>query len=160
MRNIIFLLSSVVLFALVNYAIYEKELVKEQGEVVLLELVPLDPRSLMQGDFMRLGFAIERSADVKVAPRRGYLVIAKDAQGIGRFVRVHQEEPLAAGEKLVHFVKSWTSAQVVPNSFMFQEGHAAHYSGAKYGIFKFAPSGDYLLTGLADDRMQEITPKG
>ena len=36
--------------AAVNYSIYGKEEIVRSGETVYLELAPVDPRSLMQGD--------------------------------------------------------------------------------------------------------------
>ncbi|WP_375603983.1 GDYXXLXY domain-containing protein [Wolbachia endosymbiont of Anurida maritima] len=49
--------------------------------------------------------------------------------------------------------------RIVPNSFFFQEGHAQHYQNAKYGLFKFDNSGNYLLVGLANQNRQEIVVK-
>ncbi len=37
-----------------NYSVYTKEKTLEAGTLVLLELAPVDPRSLMQGDYMVL----------------------------------------------------------------------------------------------------------
>ena len=40
--------------AVVNGAILKKQAVVESGERVVLKLAPVDPRSLMQGDYMIL----------------------------------------------------------------------------------------------------------
>ena len=42
----------------VNLSIVAKERIKTGGEPIFLELAPVDPRSLMQGDYMALRFAI------------------------------------------------------------------------------------------------------
>ena len=44
----------------VNTGIYQAERTLSQGEVVYLELAPVDPRSLIQGDYMALDYALER----------------------------------------------------------------------------------------------------
>ena len=161
MRTKIMIVLSVLVLAALNYGIYEKEQIKAQGEMLLLELAPVDPRSLMQGDYMRLRYAIARNAPAKeLAPheKRGYMVIQADGDNVAQFVRFHREEDLAAGEKLLHFHKRYNGVRIVPDSFFFQEGHAGYYEDAKYGVFKFDDSGEHLLVGLADENKQLISP--
>jgi uncharacterized membrane-anchored protein len=50
MKKIIFIASTIFVFAAFNYGIFQKEEIKANGEIVLLELAPVDPRSLIQGD--------------------------------------------------------------------------------------------------------------
>ena len=50
--------SSALLFAFFNAQILLKEHTRTSGNLVLLELAPVDPRSLMQGDYMTLRYAI------------------------------------------------------------------------------------------------------
>ena len=45
---------------------------------------------------------------------------------------------------------------VAPDSFFFPEGNAAHYRGARYGIFTLTPSGTLSLRGLADKDLKEL----
>ena len=47
-----------VVLGLVNFNIHKYEQHLAEGDTVLLALAPVDPRSLMQGDYMRLRFAI------------------------------------------------------------------------------------------------------
>ena len=53
----------VLVLAAVNWKIAAKERIKTHGEIVLLDLAPVDPRSLMQGDYMALRFALTRDLD-------------------------------------------------------------------------------------------------
>ena len=154
---------SVVVLAVLNYGIYEKEQIKESGETLLLELRSNDPRSLMQGDYMRLRYAIERDAPAKELTahrRRGYMVIRPDENNVAQFVRFHREENLAEGEKLLRFHKKGHSIHIVPDSFFFQEDHAQYYENARYGVFKFDDAGKHLLIGLAGDDRKIITVTG
>ncbi len=151
---------SVLVLASLNYGIYEKEQIKEHGEMLLLELAPADPRSLIQGDYMRLRYAIERDAPAKELAshqKRGYMVIRSDENNVAQFTRFHKKEDLAAGEKLLHFHKKYSRVRIVPDAFFFQEGHAKHYRLAKYGVFKFDGSGNHLLVGLADENRKTIS---
>ncbi len=57
MNKIIVAVTLLVILAAVNWAIWDKEGHLAEGEVMYLELAPVDPRSLMQGDYMALNFA-------------------------------------------------------------------------------------------------------
>ena len=46
--------------AVANGSIWQREQLLGSGRVVILELAPVDPRSLMQGDYMALTFAAGR----------------------------------------------------------------------------------------------------
>ena len=152
---------SMFVLAVLNYSIYEKEQTKKHGETLFLELAPRDPRSIMQGDYMRLRYAIERDALArKLAPhqKRGYMVIHSAEDGVAQFSRFYNDEDLATGEKLLHFHKQGNAIRIVPDSFFFQEGHAKLYESARYGVFKFDDSSSHLLVGLANEKRQLITP--
>ena len=58
MRKWLILLCAPLILAVVNLAIWQNERLIKQGETLLLELAPVDPRSLMQGDYMALRFAM------------------------------------------------------------------------------------------------------
>lgn len=150
---------SVIVLAVLNYGVYEKEQIKAHGDTLLLELAPVDPRSLMQGDYMRLRYAIARDTSVRElasGEKRGYIVIRPDEHNVARFVRFHKGGKLAAGEKLLRFHSDYGGVRIVPNSFFFQEGHAKYYEEAEYGVFKFDDSGNHLLVGLAGEDRKTI----
>lgn len=160
MRSNIMVGLAVLIFGALNYSIYEKQEIIRNGEVVLLELAPVDPRSLMQGDYMSLRYAIERSEAVDAQKtgqkKRGYMVIKADGDNVAQFLRFHAGEELEAGERLLRFHKEYNRVTIVPDSFLFQEGHARHYEAAKYGVFKFDESDKRLLVGLATEDRKTI----
>lgn len=159
MRNFTMIALSFLVFGALNYSIYEKQKIKDHGEVVLLELAPVDPRSLMQGDYMRLRYAIGRDAiprnEWNTLPKRGHIVIQPDENNVAQYVRIHNGEPIKDQEKLLRFHRK-RGVHIVPDSFLFQEGHASYYEDAKYGIFKFDNKGNHLLVGLADESRKAI----
>lgn len=57
---IIIVATLVVVLLLFVKAVWDKESTIKEGKLVLLELAPVDPRSLMQGDYMQLNYAITR----------------------------------------------------------------------------------------------------
>ena len=166
MRITILLAWAALVLAVLNYGIYAREQIKTEGETLLLEFAPVDPRSLMQGDYMRLRYKIGDDApiaELATGQKRGYMVLRADENHIAQFVRFHSGEALSADEKSLRFHVLWPdslehrSLRIVPDSFLFQEGHAGYYENARYGVFKFAGSGEYLLTGLAGEDRQQIT---
>lgn len=158
MKKKILLASALLVFAAFNYSIYQKEQIKAKGETVLLELAPADPRSLMQGDYMQLRYAIESSQNHQPPDKRGYLVVGLDQNKVATFKRFYDGGELAANEKLLHYHNLYGRVRIVPDSFMFQEGYAEQYEQAKYGVFKFDTKGNHILIGLADDKLQVIQP--
>jgi uncharacterized membrane-anchored protein len=164
-RALIALGAALVLVA-VNLAIAAKERIKRDGEIVYLLLAPVDPRSLMQGDYMALRFAlvreIERSAAV---PRRegevGRAAITLDAQRVARLAeasagtgtdastdvstdaRTNQSAVQSAGKRVgngaplaLRYRIRGGQVWLGTNAFFFEEGSAARFSGARYGEFR------------------------
>ena len=72
MRKGIAILAGVAILALANFSIYSRERLLTEGSVVLLHLAPVDPRSLMQGDYMALNFAVANSLTIFSASSIGY----------------------------------------------------------------------------------------
>lgn len=152
---------TIAILVLFNVSIYDREQTIRNGETLFLELAPVDPRSLMQGDYMQLRYAVENTAPVYMLEdheRRGYLVLRGDSMSVARFVRFHDGESLDAGERLMRFHRQFDQVRIVPDAFFFQEGHGEFYEGARYGAFRFDDRGRYLLVGLADGNRDLIEP--
>ncbi len=149
-----------VVLAVMNMAIWQKEQILSEGETVYVKLAPVDPRSLMQGDYMRLRYAVDDELPRDREINSDKVVIRTNAKAIAEFVRLDDGSPLAAGEKRFKLDHSRFWAGIKPKSFFFQEGHAKVYENAEYGIFIFAKNNpdSYLLQGLADKDLQEIIP--
>lgn len=159
-KNLMLALLAVILI-IFNYNVYTYEQIKVNGDTVLLELAPVDPRSLMQGDYMRLRYSIESNLQNHLKEvEKGQIVIQVGIDNVAQFARLYQGEALAADEKLIKFSGSGASRTgiIKPNSFFFQEGHAKYYEQAKYGVFKVINSGKLLLVGLADNNKNLIIP--
>jgi len=151
----------------INYAIWNNEKILQEGETIFLELVPVDPRSLMQGDYMRLAFAIEREISKEKdktkqsQSKSGRLIIQTNDQGIAHYIDVYQDQPLKQSQKTIRYTKSnrWNRRiNIQPRSYFFQEGHRSIYQNAKYGVFKYKGPHSYLLFALADKNQTIIKP--
>lgn len=157
MRKWIAFAAGLVLLAVANYTIYERENLITQGRVVLLELAPVDPRSLMQGDYMALAFKAAEDAFGRGRTERddGRIVLKLDARGIGRFARFDEGGPLAPDEQRLRYRVREERPRFATNAYFFEEGSAARYAGARFGEFRVAQDGEAILTGL---RGRELEP--
>ncbi len=142
-----------------NALVTQKERLLATGTPVLLELAPVDPRSLIQGDYMRLDYAIARQiADSQARwPRTGRVVVARDEHGVAHLVRRHHPgTPLRPGERLLTYRRRGGRIRVGTDAFHFQEGHARRYQNARYGELRVSPSGTSVLVGLRDGAREPL----
>ena len=156
------LLASAALCLLVaNGAIWQKEDLIAHGKPMFLPLVPVDPRSLMQGDYMRLRFATLEDRTLPLLSdlggQRPHMVVTLDTRHVASLVRVHQADtPLAPGEMLVELTPKDGNWVVVTDAWFFKEGDAALWQAAKFGEFRVLPGGRALLVGMANENLQAI----
>lgn len=141
----------VVSLALVGWGIAGKEQVLATGEVLLLELVPRDPRSIMQGDYMTLRYALARDlSGARGVGRTGAIVVDRDADGVARFVRLDEGQPLSTGQYRLTYRFRNGEATIGTNAYFFEEGTAEQYEAARYGEVRVAADGTTLLVALRD----------
>lgn len=156
MKKTLTLLFLALILAFFNYSIAEKEDIKNHGEIIYLMLAPVDPRSIMQGDYMRLAYDIARHIRVTDRKPSGTIVIQPDTKGVGQFVRPYNGDPLKSGEKLIPYTSQFKRPFIMPDAFFFQEGTEKQYTKAKYGIFKFKGPFERVLIGLADSSFNPL----
>jgi uncharacterized membrane-anchored protein len=153
-------LALVASLALANYAIWDKESVIRGGRPVFVELAPVDPRSLMQGDYMALDFRMPFDAEASermLTWGRPQVIAQLDEKGIAKLVRIHKPGvPLGAGEIPIELTPKNGRWTLVTDAWFFREGDGQRWSAARYGEFRVAPDGKALLVGMADARLQPI----
>jgi uncharacterized membrane-anchored protein len=158
MRKALVVFGLVLVLGVSNFAIAQKERQLARGTPMLVELAPVDPRSLIQGDYMRLNYAMNRElGSLRGLPADGRLVVTLDGNGVARFVRVHDERTaLAPGERLLQYRERSGRVRIGTDAFYFQEGHAERYAGARYGELRVEPSGGSVLVGLRDTLFRSL----
>jgi uncharacterized membrane-anchored protein len=149
MRKALAVLAGIVILVAVNWSIHAREKVLVDGRVVLLELAPVDPRSLMQGDYMALRFNVANDAFASKGSD-GAIVIQVDDRDVGTFRRFDDGTPLAASEARLRYRLRNGFPKFATNAFFFEEGHADDYAKSRFGEFRVAPDGEAILTGLRD----------
>ena len=172
MGKIIALCTLIIVLVLVNWSIYEKEQHLAQGEIVYIELAPVDPRSLMQGDYMALNFRIARQV-YEALPKTenyrgwnrnanagdGFVVVKLDDARRTEFIRLDAGEALASNELKLHYRVRNGAVKFATNAFFFQEGHAQRYEAARYGQFRVNARGEVLLAGMYDENLNQLLAK-
>jgi uncharacterized membrane-anchored protein len=143
-----------------NVAIWQKETLIASGQPVFVELAPADPRSLMQGDFMRLEFRMPEAllADLGglLARERPHVVARRDARDVLTLLRVHRGEPLAADELRIELTPSGGDWVLVSDAWSFAEGEAERWAAARYGEFRVDAKGRALLVGLRGPNLEKL----
>lgn len=157
MKSKWFLAWGLAVLLFVNFAIWQKEHLLRSGRTVLLELAPVDPRSLMQGDYMILNYALLEQ--VRHVKEPAQLVLENDERGVARFVRVHEGTSLPPEAYLIKFKPDLGNGSIGAESFFFQEGDASLYDRAKYGELVVDQHGNSVLVGLRDEALERLGPE-
>jgi uncharacterized membrane-anchored protein len=144
--------AAVLVLLVVNGGIWQKEDLIAHGKPLFVPLLPVDPRSLMQGDYMALRFALPNDlslADAHLqAGQRPHLVARRDARGIATALRSDSGTPLSSDELRIELAPKNGGWMLVTDAWYFKEGEAARWAPAKYGEFRVSPDGRALLVGL------------
>ncbi len=173
MRKIIAGIALIFILAGVNWSIYQKEQHLTTGATAYLKLRPVDPRSLMQGDYMRLRFEL---ADKIIAalPKKpmgsanwrnqhnvkasnGYVVVSLDDKRVASFKSLYKEgATLAKNEMKMQYRVRNGRVKFATNAFFFQEGTAKVYEAAKFGQFRVNKDGGLLLATMFDKDLKKL----
>ena len=145
----------VALFIYLALSVDRKETLIAEGDLLLLQLAPVDPRSLMQGDYMTLDYAIEREAaklNRKLdGQQAGYVVVRPDSLGVAQLIRLQPKlGTLDDGEFALPFRANRFQLDIGAGSYFFQEGRAYEFARAQYGGLRVDKTGDAVLIGLYD----------
>jgi uncharacterized membrane-anchored protein len=154
--RVMIVIASLLVLGAVNYAIYGKERTIAAGKEIFLELAPVDPRSLLQGDYMALRFRLAEeiaaartsgamSNRIRLAPLR------IDERGVAT---LHTSD---TGGPALRFKIRNGAVWLGTNAYFFEEGAARRFESARYGEFRLDPeSGEAVLVGLRDEDLRKL----
>ncbi len=150
----------VITLVVINFNINKKETLIETGEVLLLKLAPVDPRSIMQGDYMRLRFGlaneiaseIRKLNETNTIPQYydGKAIVSKAPNNIVSFIELYKDQLIEKNQRLMPFKYRNGIVKFTTNAFFFEEGQASHFQQAEYGEFKMSEDGEILLVHMVD----------
>jgi len=172
MYKVIALASLLAILILINWSIAGKEYHLANGKIVYLDLAPIDPRSLMQGDYMALRFSLARqvydnlpkSTDKiqwrqQILASDGFVVVSLDEKDVASFKELYMDKQLEKNEILLRYRVRRGNVKFATNTFFFQEGHANDYQIARYGQFRVNDKGDLLLVAMFDKDLNKLINK-
>jgi uncharacterized membrane-anchored protein len=153
-------LTALATLLVVNLGIREKESLIARGQAVFVELAPVDPRSLMQGDYMRLAFRLPADvrslASLTTGSARPHVVAVVDARGVATLLRLDDGRPLEAGQLRIELTPKNGGWILVTDAWHFTEGEAPRWNLARYGEFRVDPTGRALLVGLRGSQLEPL----
>jgi len=180
-KKILLIINIVILFVLTGFSANKEESYKKLDSYFYLELAPVDPRSLLQGDYMTLNYDItdkvrdfiynnrtymydeenENESEEKKELRKlanskkAYIAVHLDKNKVAKFVKITKE---ITDEKDLLFIAYKTNGfdvNINANSYLFQEGTGDKYENARYS--KVVLIGNNLrLIDLRDKDFKEI----
>jgi uncharacterized membrane-anchored protein len=149
------LASAVLTLGIANVSIMQKEALTTAGTTIFVELKPVDPRSLMQGDYMRLSFgvgALPRGS----SSSQGALIGEVDLHAVWTAHRVDDGTALAADEIKINLSGTPSHPIFVTDAWFFKEGEASRWESARYGEFRVDATGKAVLITLRGKDLEEL----
>lgn len=157
------ILNGLLILFMVNGMILRKQQIVDTGRTVFLELAPVDPRSLMQGDYMILGYALNRDDALREAGEnestRGRVVLELDKEARGTFARFEDAasgRELAENEVLLQYRKWRRGWRFGIESFFFEEGKAGAYDRARFAEIRVSEAGVPVLVDLRAEGLRNL----
>ena len=138
-----------------NGAIWQKESLISNGRPVFIALTPVDPRSLMQGDYMALNFELPAVKDIRTM-RRAKILAKIDQRGVAVMQGLALDKPLAEDEIVIELVSTGSGLRPATDAWYFKEGEAERWSRAKYGEFRIDRNGRALLVNLRGPELEPL----
>lgn len=160
-----------------NLAAHHNEQLMQNGDIVLLELAPVDPRALLMGDYMALNYRIAREVSGALhaaqdrtgavsdrerrrnLPGNGTAIVRLDQNSVAAFARLDDGSPLARDEHRLFFRVRNSGVRLAAAAYFFQEGYAKDYARARYGELRVDKNGRNLLVHMRDENRERIEPE-
>lgn len=155
-KRLVIIANLVLLLAFANYSIFKKESLLSSGKLIFLELAPVDPRSILQGDYMALNYRICTESENWNSNASNYWKIGVNKKNIAvQFIKGPSPDSLTNLTIKIHR-GSYGQVLIGAESYFFQEGTAEKYTKARYGGIRLDEYGTALLEGLYDENLKPL----
>lgn len=147
---------AVVAVLMTNVSIWKNEHVVRQGTTLFVELIPVDPRSMMQGDYMTLTFALPQDVRLQSSPS-AFAVVQRSDNGIATVTRMDDgTAALMPNELRIQVVRRGGHTVLATDAWYFKEGEGNRWSRAKYGEFRVDAKGHAVLVNLRGPNLESL----
>lgn len=174
-KKILLIINIVILFVITAFSATKEEGYRKLDNYFYLELAPVDPRSLLQGDYMTLNYDItdkvrnfifdnlynydennkDKEARELANMKKAYIAVRLDENKVAKFVKITKEKTNEKDLLFIAYKNNGFSVDINANSYLFQEGTGKKYENARYS--KVVLVGDNLrLIDLRDKDFKEI----
>lgn len=151
-----------VLFLLLNifllFFFTIKAVIKEEGykkqKSFYLKLAPVDPRSILQGDYMILNYDILSTAKSIIYNsnlENGFIIISIDKLKVAHFNSVSNKKVDEDSIKSISFSYNKFDVNIGTNTFLFQEGMTKDYNNSVYAEVVLINNSIRVLNLLDED---------
>ncbi|WP_151744682.1 GDYXXLXY domain-containing protein [Acinetobacter calcoaceticus] len=140
---------------------------------IFIELKPVDPRSILQGDYMALAYELNLQTPKPLAEKENETL----NQRIFNYASIHAKVSLDSHNKVIRTIlepnnlsaeqtlilknpeNRYQALYPASRSFLFAEGLAQCYQKAKYAEFKVNTKGEAILFDLRGEGLQPLNCK-
>jgi uncharacterized membrane-anchored protein len=140
-----------------NIGIWQKETLIGSGRQVFIALAPVDPRSLLQGDYMALNFQLPELQEADSWGRQRVKAVARmDGRGIAVIQGLAMNRPLQPDEIYFELRPTQSGLRPATDAWYFKEGEADRWAKASYGEFRVDRQGQALLVDLRGPNLEQL----
>jgi uncharacterized membrane-anchored protein/uncharacterized membrane protein len=139
-----------------GYQVFDNESTLRNGEQIKLEIVPLDPRSLLQGDYVILNYSISRIEvpDLPDYSEKVRVVLQVNQKGLHEFKQIYREGmDLAEDEVVINgvVVGSERVEYGIENYFVPEGTGLETEQEAKFVYVRVSAKGDAIIERLSPE---------
>ncbi len=179
-KSIVLVITALVTICYTGLLVVQNRLLRESPDTMFLELAPVDPLSLFQGQYMTVEFAIERvrhelDADLNSPGTTAWFaVVVLDGNRVGKVSEVLEGNPspqerrvlarkyegrdiLFLNVDLKRVEGNKGSIVMKQKEFLFQESQQHKYARARYGYFRVSYDGRFSLEDLAGESYELLS---
>lgn len=127
------------------------------GRAVYIALRPVDPRSLIQGDYMAVAFDVDRLPAPRDINGEVLALADVDARSIAKIQGLADASVKPEANQIVVKLRRKSRRWFVgADAYFFEEGRADDFAKAKYGQFRLGADGRLLLTAMTDENLRVL----
>ncbi|MBA62841.1 MAG: hypothetical protein CMJ76_10805 [Planctomycetaceae bacterium] len=182
LKSIVLVITALSTIFYTGILVVQNRMLRESPDTMFLELAPVDPLSLFQGQYMTIEFDIEREQHELVLDvtrpesMSRFAVFVLDGDRVGKVSAFLKENPSSAerstlagnhqGQKIIILnvdLKRVTGNKYAivmkQKQFLFRENQQESYAKARYGYFRVSYDGRCSLEDLAGESFELLSPQ-
>ena len=135
--------------------IFQKETILRNGTDIILKVEPVDPRSLLQGDYVELSYNISQVESENFS-QQVYVLVEKDAKGIYQIKEIYdtieeaREEKTEENQAILTGKSNGETITYGIEHFFIEEGTGREVEqNAKYAKIRVGSNGDAILISIS-----------